>query len=331
MPALPAVPALLKTARHRLEWLVLSAAERSVPHLDRRAVLALARVFGTLAYRLDYRGRTTAHQNLRAAFGPGLGDAGCARIARASYRNMARTAFDLFWISALDRTTWHEHMRREIRGGGEPMTDPLAPSVLVTAHFGNFEWLAQAWGFAGQPLLIIAQDFKNPLLTPIFSRLRSVSGNQIIPQNRAVIRLMRHLKGGGRTAFLTDLTVKPSGAATVIRCFGLATCVTTTHAELAARTGLPLVPCYGLPEPDGRYTMVAESAIRTDGLTVQQVVQRCWDVYEQAIRQRPELWMWMYKHWRYIPPRSHGEYPPYANRSKRFDALCAKSLPATSP
>ncbi len=313
----------LKSARYRLEWILLATAERIVPLLGRRTVLHLARLLGGLAYFFDRHGRATAQQNLRAAFGDSISDGRVEEIARASYRNFARTAIDLFWVPALVGGTWEDHMRREVRGGAG-FADAPPPSIWITAHFGNFEWLALSWGFAGHPLLVIAQDFKNPLLTPIFARLRSVSGNQIIPQNRAIIRLLKHLRAGGHTAFLTDLTVKPAGAATVIRCFGLATCVTSAHAELAARTGLPLVPCYGIPEPDGRYTMVAEPPIRTEGLSIQEVAQRCWDVYEKAIRQRPELWMWMYKHWRYLPPGAGGDddrYPPYANRSKPFDTL----------
>jgi Kdo2-lipid IVA lauroyltransferase/acyltransferase len=45
-------------------------------------------------------------------------------------------------------------------------------------------------------------------------------------------------------------------------------------------------------------------------------------VFEPVFREYPECWMWMYKHWRYLPPGAReGEYPAYANRSKKFDRL----------
>jgi len=317
-----------KTLRHYLERLLVIAGSRIVPHLTRTALLTLAKLLGTAAYHLDRRGRRTALENLRVASPGDWPDAQCHEIARASYQNFARTVLDLFWITNL---TADNFQRWFVLDDRRPVPDrrPLSespPSIWVTLHLGNFEWLAHYWSFVGRPLLVVAQDFKNPHLTPIFRQLRSHSGNTLIPQEGAVLRLYRHLRQGGHAAFLTDLTVKPEQAATIIECFGLKTCATRIHADLATRGGLPLTPAFALPLADGRYQITILPEV--DSSVPEKIAQRCWDALEPTIREHPENWIWMYKHWRYLPPDTpSGNYPEYANRSKKFDRLLGASTP----
>jgi hypothetical protein len=65
-----------------------------------------------------------------------------------------------------------------------------------------------------------------------------------------------------------------------------------------------------------------------DGISLQAAAQACWDVFEPVLRDHPEQWMWLYKHWRYLPEGADpAHYPAYANRSKAFDRLCAARDP----
>ena len=59
-----------------------------------------------------------------------------------------------------------------------------------------------------------------------------------------------------------------------------------------------------------------------EGDDLQAAAQRCWNAFEPAIRARPEYWMWMYKHWRYLPtPKPDAAYPDYAQYWKEFAKL----------
>ena len=60
------------------------------------------------------------------------------------------------------------------------------------------------------------------------------------------------------------------------------------------------------PLADGRARLRVLDVIRPSdqergavGQAVQ--AQRVWNQFESASRQRPELWLWMYRHWRYRP------------------------------
>ncbi|MEM7386630.1 MAG: lysophospholipid acyltransferase family protein, partial [Verrucomicrobiota bacterium] len=178
-------------------------------------------------------------------------------------------------------------------------------------------------GLPRRPISIVAEDFKNPALTPIFSALRSRTGHRMIPQERAMIRLLKVLKKGGQIAFLSDLPVKPDQSATVIECFGMKTSVTILHSVLARRTGLPIVGAICFPREDGGYLFRhLEPWYVTPEMTEVDIAQRCWDMFEPFIREQPEHWIWMYKHWRYLPPGADkSRYPSYARERKAFSEL----------
>ncbi|HRJ09814.1 MAG TPA: lysophospholipid acyltransferase family protein [Prosthecobacter sp.] len=310
----------MKKLRYFCETCLVASAAWLLPRMPRGLILALARGIGSLAYLLDARGRRTALENLRAAFGDAFSEKRRAAVARGSYQNFARTFLDLFWSARLTRENWPEHVT--IHHGAEDAEARArrVGALWVTPHFGNFELASLFWGFRDFKFTVVAQDFKNPALTGIFKRLREHSGHTVIPQQGAMLRLMKTLKRQGHAALLTDLNVEPGRAATVIECFGLKTCVTTLHVQLARRLGLAIIPGVCLPMPDGRYEVHIFEAIEpADGQTDRQLAQRVWDHFEKAIREHPERWLWMYKHWRYQPARGRDPaYPDYAKANGDF-------------
>ena len=125
---------------------------------------------------------------------------------------------------------------------------------------------------------------------------------------------------------LVDLNVPTNQSATIIRCFGMETCVTLAHVALAQRTGTPIVPAISLLQPDGRYAMhFLESLVVAPDASWQNVTQMIWDRLEIHLRSQPEMWLWMYKHWRYLPASAPASaYPSYAHRSKKYDKLASE-------
>jgi lauroyl/myristoyl acyltransferase len=194
--------------------------------------------------------------------------------------------------------------------------------MIACYHYSNFEWLSLAGGFLDFKGTIISQEFKNSLLDPIFKKLREQSGHELIPRERGLVRLYKVLRRKGRTALLVDLTVPPSQAAVAIDCFGLKTSVTSAHAWLHERTGIPVIPAHCEPLPDGRYRIIFHPKIdHTAGMTYQQIAQACWNSFEPYVRKNPAPWLWMYKHWRYRPANAKRPYPFYANVLGPFEKI----------
>jgi len=314
-----------KKIRYRLEWLGLCWLHFSIPLLPRRGAHWLGYGLGTLACLVDKRGRTTAIENLALVFGEEKGEAEIRHLARESYRSFARTVIDQFWSRRLTAENHERYCEVRAENPGELEAVRETGAIWVTPHYGNFEWLALLMGFRGYRFTIVAQDFKNPHLTDIYRKNREVSGHEVIPQRGAIRRLLQALYSGGHAAFLTDLTIRPSKPATIIECFGRKTCVTAIHAELMKRTNLPVIPGICIPRPDGTYLLRGFGALHFGPEdTEQSIAQACWDVFEPVIRENPAPWLWMYKHWRYLPEGEEDAYPSYARRNEKFEEVRAR-------
>lgn len=315
-------PGLPRRLRYAAEAWVVRVVARGVPKLSRRGVLLLASVAGRVGYWVDARGRTAGRENLRVAF-PEKDPVWREAVLRASYGSFARTMLDLFWGVNLTAENWRRHVDMEPDEHDLVRRVGATGAIWCCPHFSNFEWTALVMPWWGIPMTVVAQDFKNPALTPIFAAARGHSGHTMISSEGAMLRLFKNLKRGGHSSFLCDLTVPPDQAATVVRAFGLKMSTTQLHAALAQRTGRPVIPVMILPRPDGTYEhKIWPAQTFSPEQPAHQIAQHLWDFFEPVIRQHPEGWLWMYKHFRYLPADTGGrEYPAYANRSKTFDEL----------
>ena len=173
------------------------------------------------------------------------------------------------------------------------------------------------------PLTVVAESFKNPLLTDIFKPYcaRRVARRSSRRKN-SILRLLKAVKRGGATGILLDLSLHPTQAATIIEGFGLKMCVTVLHAILAQRAGTLLFPLETMPLPDGTCRVIAHPPVEWPaGATPQEIAQRCWDSFEPILRANPHGWLWPYKHFRYRPRNATRRYPFYANDSLEFEEL----------
>ena len=311
-----------KRIRYRLEWLGLVLATKLVPLFSRRACYHIAQAVGALLSFVDRQRYQVALTNLEVAFGDQFSPGERRKIARESFQHFARTMVDLLWSPRLTQQNLSQYIDLENFEETVRDTGPERSLMIACYHYSNFEWLSLACGFLDLKGTIISQEFKNSSLDPIFKRLREQSGHQLVPRERGIMRLYKVLRRKGRTAMLVDLTVPPGQSAVAINCFGLETSVTSAHAWLHERTGVPIVPAHTEPLPGGCYRLVFHPRIaNTAGMTHQQIAQACWNSFEPYVRKNPAPWLWMYKYWRYRPANPDRPYPFYSNFYRPFENM----------
>src|SRR5881275_2442480 len=311
-----------KRIRYRLEWLGLVLATKLIPLCSRTVCHHIAQTAGALLSFADRPRFRVALSNLEVAFGDRFSARERRKIGRESFQHFARTMVDLLWSPRLTQQNFSRYIECENLEETERGTGPERSLICACYHYSNFEWLSLAGGFLDLKGTIISQEFKNSSLDPIFNKLREQSGHELVPRERGIIRLYKTLRRKGRTALLVDLTVPPGQGAVVIDCFGLKTSVTSAHAWLHEQTGAPIIPAHCEPLPDGRYRLVFHQKIaRTAEMTHQQLAQACWNSFESYVQKNPAPWLWMYKHWRYLPAKPDRFYPFYANFYRPFEDL----------
>lgn len=316
---------LWKRVRHGIETFYCRLFAWFIPLLPRKSCVHFANGIGRIAFMLDWRNRKISLANLECVFGDSLTPAQRHYIARESYANSIRTLVDLFWSPALMRPANRHWLRAE---GVEQLRERLAQeargAVVLTLHFGNWEWASHALALAGLPAVTVTDELRNPGIGAIVKKLRESAGQTIIPQEKSMLRMLREVKRGGTAAFLADLTVPPTQASAVIRALGLEMCVSVLHGVLAMRADALVVPLICMPHADGSSVLkVLEPLDIPPDATPASVAQLCWDFYEPLVRARPDLWLWIYKHFRYRPAVTQVEYPFYAYEWDLFDRLRA--------
>jgi lauroyl/myristoyl acyltransferase len=327
-----AVRAAWKKIRYRLERLAVKAATKIIPLFSRGACYRLALSIGALAASVDRTGRRVALSNLKLALGDELSDERRAEIVRESYQNFARTLIDLFWSPRLTRENYSRYLDVVGLDLWQEELKPGNPVIFACCHYSNFEWVAIGANFFGVRSALIAQEFKNELLDPIFVGLRESSGQRVISREGAVLQLYKALRRGERVAILTDLTIPAKLPTVAIDCFGLKTSVTFAHAWAHRRAGATVINVHCEPLPQGRYRIVFHPRIEFSAdSSFQEMAQACWDQFEPYVRENPAPWLWMYKHWRYRPLAADpAAYPFYANISEEFERRLderARNLP----
>src|SRR5437773_3205838 len=320
-----------KRIRYQLGWVGLVLATKLIPLCSRTVCYHIAQAAGALLSCVDRPRSQVALSNLEVAFGDTFSPEERRKIARESFQHFARTMVDLLWSPRLTKENFSRYIELENFEEMACGTGPERSMMIACYHYSNFEWLSLACGFLDLKGTIISQEFKNSLLDPIFKGLREQSGHELIPRERGIMRLYKVLRRKGRTALLVDLSVPPTQGAVAIDCFGLKTSVTSAHAWLHERTGVPIVPAHCEPLPNGRYRLVFHPKIgNTADMTRQEIAQACWNSFAPYVRKNPRPWLWMYKHWRYRPANPDRPYPFYANFYRLFENMLAANRSATS-
>ncbi len=295
---------MTRDKRYALEARAAAIVQALVRHLPRRWALALGRALGRWLADLDPRHVGIAAENLRQAF-PQWDEPRRLRTARGVYAHFGQTLVDILWMAdqpkerllSLIVEDGREHVDRA-RAAGKGV-------VYVSAHFGNWEFYALAFGWMGEPVGVVARPLDNPALDARLTGFRMRSGNSVISKRRALQDILRLLRQGAGVAILVDQNVQEQYGI-FVEFFGRPAATTTVAAALAVKTGCALVPVHCEARPDGRYTFVYGRALEWKSTgsreaDIARLTQALTTEIEGWVRARPEQWLWMHRRWKTQP------------------------------
>jgi KDO2-lipid IV(A) lauroyltransferase len=175
--------------------------------------------------------------------------------------------------------------------------------LLVTAHFGNWEIGAVLLRHLGCPLDVVVMPEVDETVNALRRRFRDSLGVGTIEVRQSMstaLHIRERLAANAAVAMLMDRYVDRDHVK--VRFFGRDAHFLRAPALLAYLTGAPLVPCFVVQRPDGRYLTTVESPIEVDRTldrtsAVQRAAQGFADVLERTIRARPECWYQFYPYW----------------------------------
>jgi KDO2-lipid IV(A) lauroyltransferase len=313
--------------KHRVEYSLARVTSALARFLPRRARLAAGRALGNLVFTLDRRHREITLENVNLAFGREKTAEEKEAIARGAFRHFGAMLFEMI---TLGRPRWQdlepiieveglEHVEESRRRG--------KGTILVAAHFGNWELHAIAHGYLLGKLHLIAREQDNLYLNSWLEKIRGISGNEVVYKKHALRQMRRLLRDGETVAFVIDQNVHMADAV-FVDFFGRKAATTPVASWFALKTGASLIPVFCYPLPDGRYHAVYERPVdceRYRDLDAQRALvaltQELAAIQERHIRRQPDCWLWMHRRWRTRPPEEteSSASPPLPLSAERIE------------
>ncbi|MFM8771096.1 MAG: lysophospholipid acyltransferase family protein [Candidatus Kapaibacterium sp.] len=270
-----------------------------------KARISLGRALGRLLKMLSSKRAGVTANNIVQAF-PERDAAELTKVLNESYENLGIVLAELL---AVPSVTIADLQDRVELIGLEPIVERQRcglPTILLTAHYGNWEFGAMATGAAlGAPISIVYHPQSNASADRILNSYRTKFGNELIPMGNAARTMVKLLSGGGTIGIIVD----QHGVAEKdpwITFMGRPTPTYEAPAALALRFNTPIYYTVCERRDDGRYvvefTSVPMDDLPNDKYGVIELTKRHVRMLEDSIRKRPGLWSWQHRRWRHDPP-----------------------------
>jgi KDO2-lipid IV(A) lauroyltransferase len=260
---------------------------------------------GRLLYVLDGRHRRIVKRNLAIAFRDRTHKER-TEIARSVFQNIGRVMAEFSFIPRLNERNLDRYVSVEGAENFHRAQEKKKGVLFLTAHFGNWEWMAAAFPLVfHSPCYVIVRPLDVQFFDGVVERLRTLTGNQTIPKQKSMGRILRLLKEGQVIGVLLDQNVAWQEGV-FVNFFGELACTNVGMALLALRTGAPVLPAFNIRQKDGRYRVVLEpeiQLIRTGDkdLDVEKNTELFTRVIERYIREYPDHWFWLHQRWKTRP------------------------------
>jgi KDO2-lipid IV(A) lauroyltransferase len=301
--------------RYRLEYLAFWLVTVVLGVLPLGVAMRFAAAVAALIVRASPRLRKIGLTNLRIAF-PEKTDQERMAILVASYRNLGRMAAECAHMTEIDAGNVRETVTPD---DGPIWTNEIRPHLesqgvlIVTGHFGNWELCAYAYGLLGNPVSLVHQTIKNPLVDDWIERLRSGGGTRLFRKQEAARSVLRSLKE--RKLVVLPLDQNQSRRAGIfVDFFGVPANTSDGLARIALRTGAPIYPAFLLRDGETAHhrivflPRVEIGSMADRDSAARELTQRCTAVLEAMIRKHPDHWLWTHKRWRTRPLGEPGLY-----------------------
>lgn len=214
----------------------------------------------------------------------------------------------------IHETNWRDHVR--LRNSeivvGELLSD--RPTILVTAHVGNFEVGGYVLGLFGFPTYTVARTLDNPHLDRFLNNFRGKTGQFIIPKNGGFDQIVAVLENSGVMTLLADQNAGRKGC--WVNFFDRPASAHKAIALLSLEHDAPIVASYsrrlGRPLQFEVVTSAKRNPRLEDGSpsTVSELTQWYTEQLEGFVREVPNQYWWIHNRWKDPRPRRKKKKPP---------------------
>jgi len=246
--------------------------------------------------------KQTVLQNLKYAF-PDFSLQKIKEISFDNYKSFAITFTEIMYLPHLSHKKLIDNVecinldlvKKKYKEGN--------PIILLTAHFGNWEYMAASTGVQlGAQLNEIIKNQRNPYVTNWLKINRRRFGNEVMPIGMQIKKIYKKLKEKQIVVMAADQ--RGDEESIRVKLFGRSTSVFPGPATLGLKTNAVLICAIPVRQKDKKYKIVFEELSLEnlpDNLEAKKVeiCQRYTSRLQKLIEKNPEQWLWMHKRWKH--------------------------------
>jgi KDO2-lipid IV(A) lauroyltransferase len=279
-------------------WALMAVA-RVFQLLPKKSIDPMGRRLGRLIMRLSGKYRRRTLKNLRLAF-PDWPEQKVQSTARGVFEHFGKTLARFFGGG---KESKEEIIASVDMNGLDLVDEALAQGkgiLAITAHFGNWERMAEVFAARGYKISVVARDANEERTTKIVNDVRKGRGIEVFSRGKAARELLRRLRSNEVVGILTDQNTREI----LVPFFGIPAGTNEGPAVIHMITGTPLFTAFAVEQADGRYRVDAEPLEippltgnrEVDVMTIMTLVNQR---IESTVRANPEQWLWMHDRWRW--------------------------------
>ncbi|MCS7298755.1 MAG: hypothetical protein RMJ37_02180 [Spirochaetia bacterium] len=260
----------------------------------------VGRFLGKIAFRLIKNLRDAAIKNATVIFG-GI-DSEVMRILEKAFENVGIFVVDSFFVNCINEDNYREFVEFEDFHYIQESLSYGKGVIVVTGHFGNWEFLAGVPARLGWVKLAVVMNRQiNPFTESLIVKTRKKANMETIyNQPEEVKRIISFLKSGGIVGMVVDQAYYFDPI--YVEFFGRAAPTARGPAVFHLKIGSPIVPARSILLEDDRYKLKFYPPLKFDlpynDESVMKIMRNINSIFEEWIKEDPTQWFsWTHPRW----------------------------------
>ncbi|HLK59622.1 MAG TPA: lysophospholipid acyltransferase family protein [Chthonomonadaceae bacterium] len=263
---------------------------------------SFGRGLGAVAYRIFGKGRRVAYKNLALVYGEEKTEAERRRMAREVFRHFGQWGTEFLKLPHMSRTA----VDRLVTVAGEANLCAALEKgkgvLLVTGHFGNWEFMGRWLATHGYALNVVARDARDPAMTKLQREIREGNGATVLYRGNSARAVLQCLRKNEIVALLPD----QNAADVFVPFLGQPTGTVDGPAVIHLKTSAPLLFSWCTRTPDDRFHLEFEPpvVIAPTGEREADIATVMTEINARLgaqIRRNPTQWLWLHDRWKASP------------------------------
>jgi KDO2-lipid IV(A) lauroyltransferase len=289
-----------------IAYIIVRALNKALSVVPISVTLWFGRRAGTLVFFINRKRRLVAYANLKAAFAKEKSPAELKLITKRVYQTMVQTFVEVLQLTKVNKKYVDKYVEvvnfRRIKDAAVSGRG----TVLLTAHFGDWEMSSLVSSVKGFPIMVLAREQKMKRLNELLNRLRESNGCKVIRKGMDIKNLFKALYGKNIVGILSDQDAGRSGI--FVDFFGRKTSCHAGPFEMAKRTGSLILPNFIVRQKGPYHKLYLEDYIDFENMSssddIKQGLQQSANLLESYVRKYPDQWLWLHKRWKSTPSRT---------------------------